>query len=92
MKCIDFAAQADALAFSIAVDAALGYPLEGVDVGGGRHAEGATTTFGDVRHEAGAWRYLYLDTPGGDVAALAAARGLASTEYVPPPADPALLP
>ncbi|NBW08766.1 MAG: hypothetical protein EBR82_12155 [Caulobacteraceae bacterium] len=41
MKAAVFSSLTSALAFASSVDAALGYPEPGTDIGGGQHADGA---------------------------------------------------
>jgi hypothetical protein len=67
MRAVVFATQAAANGFSAAVDARLGYPKAGVNVGPGVHAppnESVTVRHGGVtKHPARAsWRYT-LDAP-----------------------------
>lgn len=74
MSAIVFTQQSDADAYSAAVDAKLGYPRPGVDMGGGLHAppaQGATTRYGGVQKHPTLTLWAYPNDPAVAAAAIA---------------------
>lgn len=69
-----FVTRADADAYSAAVDARLGYPKPGIDVGGGKHVpppQSATARYGDVQKHPTLAQWAYPSDPVVTAAAVA---------------------
>lgn len=66
MMALVFTVQADANGYSAAVDAKLGYPKPGVDIGGGIHvppAQSVTVRYGNVFPHPTLPQWMYPDNP-----------------------------